>query len=398
MNQIFPRTGTNWLVAAAAIGLLFGCDRPANSGPAPSKELSIIYTNSNNGELKDCGCPHHPLGGMARRAKWVQDLKQGVTSGVASPPRQVLQVDAGDGFFAYQSPGLPASPSDQAKAKVIARALAKMGEDAINAGSQDFGAGFDFLKNDLAGQNHLPLISSNLFDKQKQDYPFPRQLVIERAGLRIGVFGLIQELSPERAGNLEVKDPQQAAGEMVGQLRGKCDVVIGLVNLDFERAAALARQVPEIDLIVVSRGSRTTPQPFLAEGSLVVQAGYRGKQLGRMDIKMKPGGYDSQALKQREQLRREREEFEAQRKILEGQATQADPQFKAKYDEVVRKIADADKRLKEIHGGFENHNSMVDVELSLPEDPQIAQWTAEVLGPSQTPAPPATPATPPAKP
>jgi len=395
MDQRSHGTRMSLLVAAVAIGWIFGCDRPANSGSAQPKELTIIYTNSNNGELKDCGCPHHPLGGMARRAKWVQDLKQGGTSaGVARPPRQVVQVDAGDGFFAYLSPNMPVPSSDQAKAKVMARALAKMGEDAVNVGSQDFAAGLDFLQNDLAAKNHLPVISSNLYDKQKQDYPFPRQLVLERAGLRIGVFGLIQNLPPERAGNLEVKDPQQAAREMVSILRGKCDLVIGLMNLEFEQAAQLAKQVPGIDLVVVSRGSRMTPQPFLAESSLVVQAGYRGKQLGRMDIKMKPGGYDAQALKQREQLRRDREELEAQRKILEGQQTQADPRFKAKYDEVVRKIAEADQRLKQIHGGFENQNSMVDVELSLPEDPQIAQWTAEVLGPSQPPAPPPAPAHP----
>ena len=190
-------------------------------------------------------------------------------------------------------------------------------------------------------------------------------------------------------GKIEVKDPQQTAREMVNQLRGKCDLIIGLVNMDFELAAQLAKQVPGIDLIVVSRGARMTPQPFLAEGTLVLQAGNRGKELGRMDIRMKPGGHDALALKEREKLTREREELEAQRKILEGQQTQADPQFKAKYDEVVQKIAQADKRLSEIHGGFENKNSMIDVELNLPEEPQIAQWVAELLGPSQPPASPA---------
>ena len=377
------------LCALAAFVLVLGCDRPANSVTTPPGELTLIYTTANSGEVKDCGCPHRPLGGMARRAKIVQDLQQGGKVGaVTNPPRQVLQVDAGDGFFAFvNGPALAANP-DQDKAKVIARSLARMGEDAVNVGTFDFAAGYDFLKQELGAKYHLPLISSNLYDKAKKDYAFPRSLVLERAGLKIGVFGLIQNLPPVKTANLEVKDHVQATREMVQQLRGKCDLVIGLVNVDFNVAAALAQQVPGIDVLVVSQGSRLTPQPFLAESTLVVQAGSRGKEVGRMDLKMKPGGRDSKAVQEREKLIRQREDLEAQRNVLAGQPNQADPQLKTKLDDLARKIADADRRLGEIRGGFENQNSMVDVELSLPEDPEIAKWVAELSGPMPAPGKP----------
>lgn len=378
------------LGALAAFGMVFGCNRPANSVTGPAGELTLIYTTGNNGEVKDCGCPHHPLGGMARRARIVQDLKQGGKTGSEThPPRQVLQVDAGDGFFDYLNPPLLAAASDQDKAQVIARALTRMDVDAINVGSFDLAGGYDFLKQALGSKYQLPLISSNLYDKGKNAYAFRRSLVIERAGLKVGVFGLIQDLPPLRAGNLEVKDYAQATREMVNELRGKCDLVIALANLDFNLAAELAKQAPGIDVIVVSRGYRLTPQPFLAESTLVVQARTRGKEVGRMDLKMKPGGRDAAAVKERENLNRQREQLEAQRKILEGQQNQADPQFKAKYDEVVKQIADADRRLNQIRGGFENKNAMVEVELSLPEDPQIARWVADLSKPA--PAAPGKP-------
>jgi len=264
------------LLLSLAIGLGLGCNRSANSrSPGPRSdqpgELTLIYTTGNNGEVKDCGCPHHPLGGLARRAQYVQEVKTGgQPGGIKSSGRTVVQVDAGDGFFAFTGQNIVPSPYDQNKAKIIARSLARMGVDAVNVGMFDLLAGPEFLKKDLGEKNKLVIISSNLFDKQKQEFPFRRQIILERAGLRIGVFGLLQDVSPLSAGNLEVKDPQQAAQEMVGELRAKCDLVIGLMNLEFNTAVAVARQVPGMDIVVVSRGSRTTPQPFLADSTLVV--------------------------------------------------------------------------------------------------------------------------------
>ncbi|OGP61423.1 MAG: hypothetical protein A2V67_02015 [Deltaproteobacteria bacterium RBG_13_61_14] len=343
----------------------------------------MIYTTSNQGEVKDCGCPHHPLGGMARRAKYVADLQAG--------GKTLVQVDAGDGFFAYTNANAMAPPHDQEKAKVIARSLQRMGVDALNVGQLDLAGGLDFLQKQLGSTPSLPLLSSNLFDKQKQEFAFPRQKVIERNGLRIGFFGLIQEPPIFLADKLEARDPVAAAREVVSELRGKSDLVIGLVSLEFNSAAQLAQQVPGIDVLVSSRGGRTTPQPFLAESTLVVQAGNRGKYLGRMDITMQPGGHNPQAFKEREQVNRELERLLAQRRILEGPQLQTDPQVKAKSDELAKQTTELTKKLEALAGGFENKNSMVDVELSMPEDPQVAQWVTELLGPSQPPQPPASP-------
>jgi 2',3'-cyclic-nucleotide 2'-phosphodiesterase (5'-nucleotidase family) len=333
------------------------------------------------GEVKDCGCPHHPLGGLARRAKYVADLWVG--------GKTLVQVDAGDGFFAYVGGNVMASPNDQEKAKVMARSLQRMKVDALNVGQLDLAGGLDFLQKQLGSTHSLPLLSSNLFDKQKQEFAFPRQEVIERNGLRIGIFGLIQTPPPYLADRLEARDPVAAAQEVVSELRGKSDLVIGLVSLEFNSAAQLAQQVPGIDVLVSSRGGRTTPQPFLAESTLVVQAGNRGKYLGRMDLTMQPGGYNPQAFKEREQVNRELERLLAQRRILEGPQLQTDPQVKAKYDELAKQTTELTQKLEALAGGFENKNSMVDMALSMPEDPQIAEWVAALLKPTQPPAPPA---------
>jgi 2',3'-cyclic-nucleotide 2'-phosphodiesterase (5'-nucleotidase family) len=293
-----------------------------------------------------------------------------------------------------------ASPNDQEKAKVMARSLQRMKVDALNVGQLDLAGGLDFLQKQLGSTHSLPLLSSNLFDKQKQEFAFPRQEVIERNGLRIGIFGLIQTPPPYLADRLEARDPVAAAQEVVSELRGKSDLVIGLVSLEFNSAAQLAQQVPGIDVLVSSRGGRTTPQPFLAESTLVVQAGNRGKYLGRMDLTMQPGGYNPQAFKEREQVNRELERLLAQRRILEGPQLQTDPQVKAKSDELAKQTTELTKKLEALAGGFKNKNSMVDVELSMPEDPQIAEWVAALLKPTQPPAPPApgAPGAPPAGP
>lgn len=382
MTQLRMRVGVTTVGLSVALFIAGACNRSVGSPPGQAVPLTLIYTTMVQGEVKDCGCPHHVLGGLARRAQYVADLRaQGKT---------VLQVDAGDGFFPYTGANPTNSPRELEKAKVIARSLDRMEVDAVNVGQLDLGAGLEFLQNQLNAPYSLPLISSNLLDKQKQQFPFPRHKIIERNGAKIGVFGLLQTPPIFLADRLEAKDPTAVAQEMISELRSKCDLIICLASLEFNAAAQLAQQVPGIDIMVASRGGRTTPQPFLAQSTLVVQAGNRGKYLGRMDLTLQPGAYNPKANQEREKLLRQEKQLLAQRRILEGPQLETNPELKAKYEELGRESQEVAKRLETLRGGFENKNSMVEVELSLPEDPKIAEWVSALFDaepPLASPAP-----------
>jgi 2',3'-cyclic-nucleotide 2'-phosphodiesterase (5'-nucleotidase family) len=121
--------------------------RPVRTQPA---SLILLYTTALMGEVTDCGCPHHPRGGLARHAHYSMGLKEA--------RRDVVQVNGGDAFFQYLGANPVVNEGMKKKALAIAAASARMGVDAINVGKEDLMAGYAFLKDELEkGQGHEPL-------------------------------------------------------------------------------------------------------------------------------------------------------------------------------------------------------------------------------------------------
>src|SRR5215467_7223123 len=79
--------------------------------PAPSGTLEdrlsvddgygivLFYSMGIKGNLEVCGCPIHPLGGVARRTGYINAFRK------RSPDAAILQVDAGYIFSDDQNPG-----------------------------------------------------------------------------------------------------------------------------------------------------------------------------------------------------------------------------------------------------------------------------------------------------
>ena len=70
--------------------------KPAPSGTVKDRlgeddgyGIVVFYSATVHGNLEVCGCPIHPLGGVARRAGYINAFKQ------RSPDAAILQVDAG---------------------------------------------------------------------------------------------------------------------------------------------------------------------------------------------------------------------------------------------------------------------------------------------------------------
>ncbi len=337
-----------------------------------AKELYVFYTGDILGEIDLCGCPKRPMGGVARRAKYIErffKLKRGV-----------LQLEAGNSFFRYHPRDYQPTDFEKQSALIIAKTCAKLGVDAVNIGAYDLSAGVDFLK-ELKERTKpwgkLNLISSNLFKKSDQKPVFPQVKIIKRAGLKIGIFGLMSK-PMHLTSELFVAEPEQTAEQMVSLLKKeKADLIVGLFNLGLKKSREICREIDGIDLVIVSGYPQYLWEPVIENGCLLVQAGPGGKYLGELKLTLfserKKAGKDKiQAISNH------LERVNVQIKLLEGRGLE-DKEIRDKYLALVQEKKELRKSIIELSLKFNFENRLVPLDADLPVDVEVKSWVVELM-------------------
>lgn len=242
------------------------------------RRLTILYGSDLRGELDPCSCVEGQLGGLARRATYIAQVRE--------EGNPTVLLDAGGVFFREGS--IPDFLRAQlaAKADSIVDAYAEMGYDAVNVGDADFGLGIERLWT-LRERAPFPLLSANL-RQPDGGCAFTSSLIKKVGRLRVGIFGLCQ--GETFGGDLVVDDSIATAKEVVAKLRPEVDILICLTHQGFSRDLELADAVKGIDIIIGGRSGNSFPTPRLEGGTIIVQTGRKGTTLGRLDVVL----YDDQ--------------------------------------------------------------------------------------------------------
>jgi len=319
------------------------------------------------------------MGGIARRAKYIErfiDLKE-----------PVVQVDAGDGFLRDRPPSSPLAEPEKAFALLLAKGAARLKVDAVNVGALDLAAGLPLLKElkqKAREDGELNLISSNLFDQTNSESIFDPEKIVERNGVKIGIFGLCRE-SDWGPKNLVVGDARASAKTMVEKLRKekKVDLVVGLFNLGLEESKKICEEVPGIDIVVVSGASQYLWTPELQGRCILVQAGPGGKYLGQLELTYHPErgleGKEPEAARLRDQLFR----LNAQMSLLEG-GIQNQEEARAKYLDLRKQRDRTKSELEKISLPFDYKHHLVPMDATLPVDIEIKKWIVHTLNSLKT--------------
>ena len=190
-----------------------------------------------------------------------------------------------------------------------------MGYDATTFGNHDFDLGPDGLGKSIgvaakAGRIPAVLASNTSFagsdatlaDLQRlaKDGVIRRHLVIERGGIRFGLFGVLGKEAmfyTSGAGAVTFSDAIETAKEMVKVLREteKVDVVIALSHGGVEKGedgrytdgddVRLAKAVPGIDVVIGGHSHTELQEAIIVNGRTpVVQTGKEGENLGELVI------------------------------------------------------------------------------------------------------------------
>ena len=273
------------------------------------KRIIILHTNDLHSRLTGYApeSAYTPLtvnddktsGGFARIAGIIKAEKQ-------NNKGATLVVDAGDFMMGTLFPSLESETGFQL------RLMKKMGYDAIGLGNHEFDFGPGWLARVIstsAEKGEIPvLLSSNTVFSEKESADnsleelfsknlISRKLVIEKEGIKIGLFSIIgkdaDHVAP-KAAPVTFSKQSALARKMVKELRDeKCGIIICISHSGVVKEkngewggedVDLARKVKGISLIVGGHSHTRLDQPVIVNGIPIVQTGEFGKFVGRLSL------------------------------------------------------------------------------------------------------------------
>lgn len=280
----------SFIKSSAAAGLLLGMPTALVAAPR-ARKLTILHTNDQHSRIEPFETSDNERtsnrGGFARRAALINQIR--------SQEENVLLLDSGDIFQ-----GTPYFNFFGGELEF--KLMSKMGYDASTIGNHEFDNGLQHLQNMLPHAQFDFVISNYDFSNTLLEGAFKPYKIINKNGLRIGLFGLGVTLDGlvDPALSLETKylDPYEIAQDMVLLLQAKrCDLIICLSHIGYNypnhpqrpNDLTLAERVSGIDLILGGHTHTFLDQAQKInrqDGSqvLVNQVGWAGLYLGRIDV------------------------------------------------------------------------------------------------------------------
>lgn len=198
--------------------------------------LTIVHTNDTHSRVKEGDGI-----GFAKISTIIKDIK--------SENPNTLVLDAGDTLHGQTFATLTRGES-------IIRIMNEIGYDAMTPGNHDFNYGYERLLelNELAD---FPILTANI-TKEDGGSLLDAYVIIEIAGLRVGIFGLSTpetsyKTHPNNVKGLTFEDPVEAAKEIIEALDDETDIIIALAHLGTWQKLAEINKLKNPNLIFVGQ-------------------------------------------------------------------------------------------------------------------------------------------------
>ena len=256
-----------------------------NRGPV----LTILHVNDTHSHLEPERTGEFAgMGGALERAAYIDSVRK------ADGPENVLLLHAGD--FSQGS-----SYFSEFGGMVEVEILNELKYDAITLGNHEFDNGIEALGERLSSLE-VPVVVCNYdfspFEMGKYVKPC---VVIEKAGRRIGIIGVLCSLKDMLAGDIANRIPEfdmiPTVQKYADELRAHCDLVIALPHIGFTEHnpgditdPQLVAATRGIDLVVGGHSHTFLDKPEYVknlDGKKVpiVQTGWMGVNMGEIHIR-----------------------------------------------------------------------------------------------------------------
>jgi len=254
-----------------------------------------------------------------------------------------------------------------------------MAYDVVNIGEKDLMMGFKFLS-DLSQKAKFQFISANLVDKRTQKEVFKPYVIKEIAGLRIGIFGLLDDLfNPtlqEKEPGLTILEPLSISKALTKSLREYCDLIVVLSQLGESKDKKMARENREIDLILGGGGESKRAVIERVNEVPIYRLEPRGGYLGRIDYTLvdvkKPVKFI--ITSERDEMEKRLERLITRSIQIKSEMAKSGKQEEMKVKEL-KFLESKQKELEKTLIAFEDKNlykhTSIPVQLSVKDDPNI---------------------------
>jgi len=276
------------LIAAGVLTLGFCIYVGYKQGSREVRRLTILHVNDTHSHMEPVRSGEYAgMGGALERAAYIDSVRQ------ADGPQNVLLLHAGD--FCQGT-----SYFSELGGQVETRILNAIGYDVITLGNHEFDNGIEALGQVLSGVN-MPVVCCNYdfspFEAGKYIRPYA---IVQKAGLKIGVIGVLcglkEMVAGDIAGRIPAFDTVPTVQKYADELRPQCDLVIALTHIGYEAHnpgdlldSDLAAATRNIDIIVGGH-SHTFLEEAVKVKNLdgrevpIVQVGWLGAYMGEFKV------------------------------------------------------------------------------------------------------------------
>lgn len=276
------------LIAAGVLTLGFCIYVGYRQGSREVRRLTILHVNDTHSHMEPVRSGEYAgMGGALERAAYIDSVRQ------ADGPQNVLLLHAGD--FCQGT-----SYFSELGGQVETRILNAIGYDVITLGNHEFDNGIEALGQVLSGVN-MPVVCCNYdfspFEAGKYIRPYA---IVQKAGLKIGVIGVLcglkEMVAGDIAGRIPAFDTVPTVQKYADELRPQCDLVIALTHIGYEAHnpgdlldSDLAAATRNIDIIVGGH-SHTFLEEAVKVKNLdgrevpIVQVGWMGAYMGEFKV------------------------------------------------------------------------------------------------------------------
>lgn len=272
-------------VSGAVLGLLAWDWRKSVAEEDRSLMLTILHTNDLHGHLL-------PWQG------WEGDLKGKMVGGLGRLAGAIARAraDAGESVLLLDAGDLIGDTmlADLTQGKALVAALNHLQYDALTIGNHEPDFGTPVLRERI-GEGSFSTVAANLVQREDRK-SFTEPYVIKHiSGMAVGILGLAYPKTPwttagKNVAELEFQDPVSAMNRYLPELRARgAQIVIILSHLGLAGDQHLARTVDGIDVIVGGHSHNRMDRVEEIGGTLIVQAGAHGSDLGRLELIIEKG-------------------------------------------------------------------------------------------------------------
>lgn len=239
--------------------------------------ITILYTSKMQGNIDPCGCSKNRLGQIGARASLLRFWKTNAN-------KHTLLVDSGDAFASerlYEAFNKP-------RRDFLLKVMNYVGYDLLNVGDTEFGFNKTVLK-ELRDQANFIFVSANIIDKTTGKPFFTPYVIKEIDRVKIAFLGLIttrlsSRIPHQHIDSLLFADPVATAKKYVPLAKEQSDLIVVISHLGLSADKALAKVVPDIDIIIGGHDGKVLYDPEKIGKVLIMQAGDRGQYVGKLTL------------------------------------------------------------------------------------------------------------------